>query len=121
MAHPRVCPWWMGYLLLSPIRKWRQDRIDACTVSPSSMELSGLDAAVDFVVAFAVVHEMPSGASFFLEAARAMKSGAGLLLAEPAGHVSEEKFQEEITAARAHGIRVIDRPSGLELSPCLYR
>jgi hypothetical protein len=86
------------------------DRIDARTVSPSSMELSGLDAAVDFVVAFAVVHEMPSAASFFLEAARAMKPGAGLLLAEPAGHVSEEEFQEEITAARAHGIRVIGRP-----------
>jgi ubiquinone/menaquinone biosynthesis C-methylase UbiE len=173
MAHHRVCPWWMGYLLLSPIRKWRQDptrilapyvradmrvlepgpgmgfftleiarlvgpsgrviavdvqprmiealrrrarkagladRIDAHTVSPSSMELSGLDAAVDFVIAFAVVHEMPSAASFFLEASRAMKPGAGLLLAEPAGHVSEEEFQEEITAARAHGISVIDRP-----------
>jgi ubiquinone/menaquinone biosynthesis C-methylase UbiE len=116
----------MGYLLLSPIRKWRQDptrilapyvradmtvlepgpgmgfftieiarlvgpsgrviaidvqprmiealrrrarktgladRIDARIVSPSSMELSGLDAAVDFVFAFAVVHEMPSAAS----------------------------------------------------------
>src|SRR6516225_5772080 len=140
MARHRVCPWWMGYLLLSPIRKWRQDparilapyvradmtvlepgpgmgfftleiarlvgpsgrviavdvqphmiealrrrarktgladRIDARTVSPSSLELSGLDAAVDFVFAFAVVHEMPSVASFFLEAARAMKSGAG--------------------------------------------
>jgi ubiquinone/menaquinone biosynthesis C-methylase UbiE len=163
----------MGYLLLSPIRKWRQDParilapyvragmcvlepgpgmgfftieiarlvgssgrvvavdvqprmiealrrrarkagladlIDARTVSPGSMELSDLDAAVDFVFAFAVVHEMPSSASFFLEAARAMKPGAGLLLAEPAGHVSEEEFQEEIAAAKAHGIGLIDRP-----------
>ena len=173
MAHHRVCPWWMGYLLLSPIRKWRQDparilapyvragmwvlepgpgmgfftieiarlvgpsgrvvavdvqprmiealrrrarkagladRIDVRTVSPGSMELSDLDAAVDFVFAFAVVHEMPSATSFFLEAACAMKPGAGLLLAEPAGHVSEVEFQEEIAAARAHGIGLIDRP-----------
>ncbi len=173
MAHHRVCPWWMGYLLLSPIRKWRQDparilapyvragmcvlepgpgmgfftieiarlvgpsgrvvavdvqprmiealrrrarkagladRIDARAVSPGSMEISDLDAAVDFVFAFAVVHEMPSAASFLLEAARAMKPGAGLLLAEPAGPVSEVEFQEEIAAARSHGMGVIDRP-----------
>ncbi|MFY9643515.1 MAG: hypothetical protein WCD20_15720 [Rhodomicrobium sp.] len=25
MAKHRVCPWWMGYLLASPIRKWWQD------------------------------------------------------------------------------------------------
>lgn len=21
----RICPWWMGYLLLSPIRRWMQN------------------------------------------------------------------------------------------------
>ncbi len=24
MAH-RVCPWWLGYLLASPVRRWLQD------------------------------------------------------------------------------------------------
>ncbi len=173
MAEHRVCPWWMGYLLASPIRKWSQDpvrilapyvrpgmtvlepgpgmgfftldiarmvgpsgrvvapdvqprmieslkrrarkaglldRIDARVVSPGSMELNGLGGAVDFVFAFAVVHELPSAASF-AEAARAMKPGAHLLLAEPAGHVDSAEFAEEIAAAATYGLKVVDRPT----------
>jgi hypothetical protein len=46
------------------------DGIDARVVSPASMQLAGLNAIADFVFAFAVVDELPSGASFFSEAAR---------------------------------------------------
>jgi ubiquinone/menaquinone biosynthesis C-methylase UbiE len=87
------------------------DKIDARVVSPASMQLADLDAIADFVFAFAVVHELPSTVSFFSEAARAMKSGAHLLLAEPAGHVSEAEFAEQIKAAANSGLRVFDRPS----------
>ena len=87
------------------------DRIDARVVSPTSMQLADLDAAIDFVFAFAVVHELPSAATFFSEAARAMKPGAGLLLVEPAGHVSEAEFAEEIKAAADSGLSVSDQPS----------
>ncbi len=174
MAKHSVCPWWMGYLLASPIRKLRQDparilapyvragmtvlepgpgmgfftleiarlvgpsgrvvavdvqprmiealkrrarkaglagRIDARAVSAASMELHGLDGTFDFVLAFAVVHELPAAASFFHVAARAMKTGASLLLAEPAGHIGEAEFAEEIAAAAGAGLTVIDRPS----------
>jgi SAM-dependent methyltransferase len=86
------------------------DRIDARVVSSWSRELADLDAVVDFVFAFAVVHELPSTASFFSEATRAMKSGADLLLAEPAGHVSEAEFAEQIKAAADNGLRVVDQP-----------
>jgi hypothetical protein len=75
------------------------------------MQLGDLDAATDFVFAFAVVHEMPSTASFFSEAARAMKSGAILLVAEPAGHVSETEFGEQIRIGEANGLMVFHRPS----------
>ena len=75
------------------------------------MQLTDLDAIADFVFAFAVVHELPSAASFFSEATRAMKSGAHLLLAEPVGHVSEAEFAEQIKAAADSGLRVFDRPS----------
>jgi hypothetical protein len=54
------------------------------------MQLSGLGNSVDFVLAFAMVHEMPDAASFFREAAETMRPGARMLLAEPSGHVSEE-------------------------------
>jgi hypothetical protein len=63
------------------------------------MGLEAYDAAVDFVLAFAVVHEMPSAAKFFAEAARAMKSGASLLLAEPLGHVNKDDFENELALA----------------------
>jgi ubiquinone/menaquinone biosynthesis C-methylase UbiE len=97
------------------------DRIDARVVSSSSMQLADLDAAIDLVFAFAVVHEMPSVTSFFSEAARAMKPGAELLLAEPAGHVSEAEFADEIKAAADSGLKVIARPSIASSSAALLR
>jgi SAM-dependent methyltransferase len=87
------------------------NRIDARVVNPASMQLADLDAVVDFVFAFAVVHELPSAASFFSEAARAMKSGADLLLAEPAGHVRGAEFAEQIKNAADEGLKVFNRPS----------
>lgn len=84
-------------------------RIDARAVSPNSMALNDLEGAVDFVLAFAVVHEMPAPAPFFAEAARAMKPGAALLLAEPSGHVAE--FEQEIAAAALAGLAVADHPA----------
>ena len=173
MAKHGVCPWWIGYLLASPVRKlWQDpvrilaplvragmtvlepgpgmgfftleiarlvgpsgsvvavdvqprmiealkrrarragllDRIDARMVAPGSMAIDELDATVDLVFAFAVVHELPSAAGFFSEAARAMKPGARLLLAEPAGHVKETELAQQIAAAAASGLKVIDRP-----------
>lgn len=173
MTQHKPCPWWMGYLLANPLRKWWQDpalilkpyvrqgatvlepgpgmgfftleiakligpsgrvvavdverrmigrlkrrahraglsdRIDARVVSAESMQLADLDGIVDFVFAFAVVHELPSAANFFSEAARAMKPGGELLLVEPAGHVGEAELEEEIKAAAASHLWVLDRP-----------
>ena len=87
------------------------DRIDARATPTASMALDGLDGTVDFTFAFAVVHEMPSAAQFFAEAARAMKDDSRLLLAEPTGHVSEQEFAQQLTVAQATGLRVIDRPT----------
>lgn len=28
MAHHRVCPWWLGYLLASPVRRWVDDSFE---------------------------------------------------------------------------------------------
>src|SRR5262249_38161327 len=75
------------------------DRFDRRVVSPPSMGLDDVKGGVAVVFAFAVVHEMPRQASFFSEAAGAMKPGFTLLLAEPAGHVDEAEFAEELSAA----------------------
>ena len=167
-----VCPWWIGYFLVSPLRRWMQDpdeviapyvtpgmvvlepgpgmgfftlplarrvgsgrviavdiqprmldalrrratkagliqRIETRLAHPQSLGISDLEAAVDFVLAVAVVHELPSPASFFREAADALVPGGRLLLAEPAGHVKERTFVEELNAAANAGLEVTDRP-----------
>jgi len=174
MAHS-VCPWWIGYLLASPVRKWigqdpekilapyvREgmtvlepgpgmgfftialarlvgasgrviavdlqpkmiaglkrraakagliDRIDARVTSAETMGIGDLDGKVDFTLAFAMVHEFPDAAHFFGEVARASKQNARLLLAEPKGHVDEQKFAAELAAAASFGFEVGERPA----------
>jgi SAM-dependent methyltransferase len=80
------------------------DHIDARVVPPTSMALGDLEGAVDFVFAFAVVHEMPGPGPFFTEAAGALKPDATLLLAEPAGHVDDQEFARELAAAVQAGL-----------------
>jgi SAM-dependent methyltransferase len=184
MAEHGVCPWWVGYLLASPIRKFWQDparlfasyvpegmtvlepgpgmgfftlelarlvgasgrviavdvqprmierlkrraakaglldRIEARIVPPASMLLDDLDGAVDFVFAFAVVHETPDAGDFFEQAARAMRTGATLLLAEPAGHVGEAEFAKQLASAAENGLKLVDRPSVRGCAAALLR
>lgn len=172
MGH-RVCPWWLGYVLISPIRRWMQDpaeivapyvregmtvlepgpgmgfftlelarrvgprgRVIAVDVQPrmlaklkqrlakaglaervesrlaheDSMGVQDLEGKVDFTLAMAVVHEMPSASRLFAEAAAAMKPGAALLLAEPSRHVKAEMFADELKAATDAGFTIADRP-----------
>ncbi len=171
----RVCPWWLGYLLASPLRRLIGDdpqtllrpyvrggetvlepgpgmgfftlelarlvapsgrviavdvqpkmlnglkrraekagvleRIDCRLASTESLGLADVAGKVDFTLAFAVVHEMPSAVAFFEQAAAASKAGAHLLLAEPAGHVTAKEFEDELAAASGAGFAVVERPS----------
>ena len=86
------------------------DRIEARLVPAESMELDDIAGSVDFTLAFAVVHEMPSCEKFFAEVAVASRSGAKMLLVEPAGHVSESEFAEELRLADKAGFVVSGRP-----------
>jgi ubiquinone/menaquinone biosynthesis C-methylase UbiE len=172
MPH-RVCPWWLGYLLASPVRRLQYEpakilapyvhegmtvlepgpgmgfftlelarrvgasgrvvavdiqskmlarlkkraahagllaRLDIRLAQPDSLGLADAAGTVDFVLAFAMVHEMPSAATFFREAAQAMQPGARLLVAEPEGHVKPALFEAELAAAAEAGLAVSDRP-----------
>ena len=169
-----VCPWWLGYLLACPLRRWVQDpakilapyvhegatvlepgpgmgfftlplarmvgatgrvvavdveprmldalrrrarkaglleRVEIRLAQPDSLGLTDLAGQVDFALAFAVVHEMPSAVSFFTEAGRTLKPGGRLLLAEPSGHVRAPRFEAELAAAAEAGLQLADRPS----------
>jgi ubiquinone/menaquinone biosynthesis C-methylase UbiE len=63
------------------------ERVNIRLIQPDSMRLAESAGSVDFALAFAVVHEMPSASSFFVELSRSLKPGGSILFAEPAGHV----------------------------------
>ena len=172
MAH-RVCPWWLGLFLASPIRKLRHnplailrpyvregmivlepgpgmgfftlelarivgekgkivaidvqqrmieslrrrsqrarmnDRIELRLAGPEGMGVSDLVGKVDFVLAFAVVHEMPDVGQFFKESFRTLKANGKLLFSEPADHIEEPEFNESLNLARSAGFTVAERP-----------
>jgi len=174
MPQHRVCPWWLGYWLASPLRRLWHDpgrilapyvhsgmtvvepgpgmgfftlelarmvgpsgRVVAADIQPEMLErlrhrlakagldghvecrqaepyslgLADLAGAADFVLAFAVVHEMPAPGVFFEEAARTLKRHGGLLLVEPAGHVQDLEFAGELRQAESAGFRRTAQPA----------
>lgn len=169
----RVCPYWVGYILASPLRRFLHnpdrilaslvgsgmtvldvgpamgfftlpiarmvgpdgqvvcvdlqekmlqalrkraaaaglsDRIVARACQPSSLGLEDFAGRIDFVLAFAVVHELPDTPRFFVEVSGALKPTGRCLVAEPKGHVSLQEFEAMLAAAGRAGLRVIQRP-----------
>ena len=92
------------------LRAGLASRVHARIGSRGTMGLSYLAGAVDFTLAFAVVHELPAAGPFFEEVAATSKAGATLLFAEPAGHVKPEEFNAELQAALQAGFVVTAHP-----------
>ena len=172
MTH-RVCPFWIGYFLLIPIRKlWQNpeeilsgyvcegmtvlevgpgmgyfsiplarmvgprgkvicvdmqekmlavlrkraakagvsDRIKTHLCTQNSLQLEKFAEAVDFALAFAVVHEVPDCVKLFQEIAAALKPRARLLVAEPRGHVKDQDFVDTLRVAGQSGFRTAGEP-----------
>jgi SAM-dependent methyltransferase len=86
------------------------DRIDARLCPRDSLGVEDLAGEVDFVLAFAVVHELPDTARFFAEAARALRPGGRLLLAEPRLHVKPRGFAATVAAAQTAGLEKEGNP-----------
>lgn len=170
----RICPWWVGYLLASPVRRLVHDpykilspyvregmmalepgpgmgfftlelarlvgptgqvvaldlqpkmlrglkrraaraglleRLDIRLARGGSLGVVDLAGKVDFALAFAMVHELPGAARFFAEVAATLKPGACLLFAEPSGHVTATRFEEEVRAAMEAGLKPSEQPS----------
>ncbi len=84
------------------------DRITFHQCSAGSLGWTG---AVDFVLAFAMVHEVPDADRFFRESAAMLKPGGLMLVAEPKVHVTRKKFEQEIAIAAAAGLVEKSRPA----------
>jgi len=169
-----VCPWWLGYLLVSPLRRLLEkpeevlaphvesgvtamdigcgmgffslpmaelvgssgrvicvdlqermisslrkrasraglaERIETRVCSASSLGTQDLEGKVDFVLTYAMVHEVPDAAGLLTQIHDVLVPGGRLLIAEPRGHVSEEALEKTIAAAEKAGLSVVDRPA----------
>jgi len=83
------------------------DRIETRLCQPDDL---GLSEAVDFAVAFNVVHETPDQTALLIQVSRVLKPGASFLIAEPSFAVSEEDFLATIASAEKVGFKATSRP-----------
>jgi ubiquinone/menaquinone biosynthesis C-methylase UbiE len=87
------------------------ERLDTRLIKGNDLGIQDLRGKVDFVLAFAMVHEVPDADRFFAETSAALKPGGRMLLAEPSGHVSEEHFASLLLQAQEAGLRPESLPT----------
>jgi ubiquinone/menaquinone biosynthesis C-methylase UbiE len=86
------------------------DRVELRLIKNNDLGIQDLTGKVDFVLAFAMVHEVPDGRKFFQEASAALKPGGRMLFSEPSGHVGEGNFTQSLDLASAAGLHIESRP-----------
>ncbi len=70
----------------------------------------GVSEAVDFVLCFYMVHEIPTQDVFFREIAAILKPNGRVLVVEPPFHVSKAAFEATIKEAQDAGLTPVERP-----------
>ena len=88
-----------------------KERIEAREAEGKNLRVEDLESKVDFILAFAVVHELPDVAAFFAQGCRAMKPGGRMLVSEPKHHVSEAALAETAALAERAGLSIEAKPS----------
>jgi hypothetical protein len=78
--------------------------------SEEDLGIADLEGAVDFALAFAVVHEVPDEAEFMKQLRAVLRPTGRLLVAEPSGHVTAEAFDRSLAVAAVAGFETISRP-----------
>jgi ubiquinone/menaquinone biosynthesis C-methylase UbiE len=92
-------------------RKGVRDRIELRLADEKGMGIRDLSGKVDFVLAFAMVHELPNSRQFFEESFAALKHGGKLLFSEPARHIGESEFAASLDHAKQAGLLVQSTPA----------
>jgi ubiquinone/menaquinone biosynthesis C-methylase UbiE len=85
-------------------------RIETIICNDKSLGLGDFKGKIDFALASAVVHEVPSPAGFFTEIYMALKPAGKLLVAEPKGRVLEKEFEKTVSVAEQNSFTATDRP-----------
>jgi len=92
----------LDIMLKRAARKGLAARIIPHLCEPESL---GVTTPADFILAFWMIHEVADPANFFLEIMTVLKHSAKLLYAEPALHVSEEKYNAILALAEKAGLK----------------
>lgn len=71
----------------------------------------GISEALDFVLAFYMIHELPDQAAFFAEVHEHLNPGGQLLVVEPPFHVSKAAFAETVNKATQAGLQLTAKPN----------
>jgi len=69
------------------------------------LELSG---QLDFVLLFAVVHEVPDKERLFRDIYSMLKQGGKVIFAEPSGHVKQGDFESSLQIGKNAGFTILD-------------
>jgi len=85
--------------------------MDLRVCEKSSLGLDDLAGKIDFVLAFAVAHEIPDVPGLMTQMhAMLAPDGRCLLAAEPSGHVNARDFEKTVAAAQQAGLTIVERP-----------
>jgi 2-polyprenyl-3-methyl-5-hydroxy-6-metoxy-1,4-benzoquinol methylase len=172
MEQQHICPWWLGYFLINPLRKLMQNpyKILAPYVKDNmrvidfgsgmgyfSLPLAKLvgangnvycidlqqkmldklmkrahkkkfshiitpvqcrtgsygmekQTAIDFILLFAVVHEVPDSKALFSACHQSLKKGGCVLFSEPKAHIKKSAFKQSLNEAEAAGFSITTYP-----------
>lgn len=169
MEKKHVCPWWLGYFLINPLRKFSHNPqkilgpyispgmyvVDfGCAMGYFSLPMARMtgnngkvycldiqekmlvklrrrvekaklghlmetqlitnqgtikipEKTIDFILLFAVVHEVDDQVKLFKSLSALLKPGGKVLIAEPRGHVSLTSYTVSLKQAEKAGLSII--------------
>ena len=93
------------------VRNGVADRVEPRLADATEMPVEDLKGRVDFIFAFAMVHELPDAGKFFKDALKTLAPEGRLLISEPSWHVREEHFRRSLKLAEEAGFTVESEPN----------
>ena len=97
------------------------NRIEVRVCREDRLNVDDLEDVADFILASSVVHEVPDNISFFTELHKVAKEGGKLLVIEPAGHASNQRFACTEDAAEKCGFTLVDNHTSRKKLTALFR
>jgi len=85
------------------------ERVTTELINVEEPKLSRLPPG-DFVLLFAVAHEVSNQKTLFRQLFEALKSNGRMLFAEPADHISKKDFEQSLSLALKNGFKIIEEP-----------